>query len=229
MERIVRVAGLRKSFGRELVLDGISLEVGAGEAVGIVGPNGSGKTTLLRILAGLERADEGMVEVKCEVGYVYQENLLLPWKTIGENIALGLKYHRIKDAKDRIRAVVELFDLAHHMDKFPFQVSGGTARKASIARTLVLNPSLLLLDEPFTGLDMSSRDALKRSIKKIIDERRVSVIMVSHVLDDMVGLVDRVYVFTPRPARIAGLLDLKERLSYEELGRRLVELYLSAR
>lgn len=212
MEDAIKLRDIWKSFKDEVVLAGIDLSAKAGEVVGIVGPNGSGKTTLLRIIAGLERPDHGIVEVNGKVGLVYQDDLLLPWKSLYDNISLGLKYRKIpsEEIEMKVYEMSEKFDMREHLGKFPGQVSGGTARKASIARTLVLEPDILLLDEPFTGLDMASRSMLKSSLKAVVKEKRVTVIVVSHVLEDLIDLVDRVYAFTPRPAKITSILDLEK-------------------
>jgi NitT/TauT family transport system ATP-binding protein len=227
MEDVIKLRDVWKSFGDEVVLAGIDLSAKAGEVIGIVGPNGSGKTTLLRMTAGLERPDHGIVEVKGKVGLVYQDDLLLPWKTLYDNISLGLKYRKIPSEEIRMKVyeMSKKFGMEEHLGKFPSQVSGGTARKVSIARTLVLEPDILLLDEPFTGLDMASRSTLKSSLKAVVKEKRVTVIMVSHVLEDLIDLVDKVYAFTPRPAKIVSVLDLKKERDFKRLGELLARLY----
>ncbi len=217
----VRVVDLYKSFGPEQVLGGISLEVVRGEAVGIVGPNGCGKTTLLRIIAGLEEPDRGEALVRGRLGLVPQDNLLLPWRTLRGNLELALRLAGVegREAEERIRRVSELLGIEEHLDKYPARVSGGTARKAAIARALALEPDILLLDEPYTGLDVASIASLQEALQKLRRSSGISMIIVSHQLDELVEIADRVYVLTHRPARVKGVVDLRE------TGRSVGEVY----
>lgn len=219
----ILVEDVRKSYGGVLVLDGVSLHAGEGEIVGVVGPNGAGKTTLLKIIAGIEDADSGRVRVRGNVGYVPQDPLLLPWKRLRGNIELGLVFRGIPREEARRRALdaARLLGIEEYLDYYPRQVSGGTARKASIARALALDPDVLLLDEPFTGLDLASTEALVKSLEELA-RRGYTMIIVSHQLDELVRLADRVYVLTPRPARVKWTLDLKG-LSGPERVRVVVE------
>ena len=200
-----------KSF-LEPVLREVSVNLREGEVLGIVGPNGCGKTTLLRILAGLEPPDSGSVERRGRVGMVFQEDRLLPWKTLWENIALGLRYRGMRG--DELISKVREYsskvgltdpDLALH----PMRASGGTRRKAALVRALVLEPDILLMDEPFTGLDMSSRESLREVMRRIWEDGGISTIIVSHQLEDLLPLADRVYVLTPRPATVAEEIDMR--------------------
>ncbi len=217
----VRVIDVYKSFGTEQVLGGVSLEVARGEAVGIVGPNGCGKTTLLRIIAGLEEPDRGEALVRGRLGLVPQDNLLLPWRTLRGNLELALRLAGVegREAEERIRRVSELLGIEEHLDKYPGRVSGGTARKAAIARALALEPDILLLDEPYTGLDVASIASLQEALQKLRRGSGISMIIVSHQLDELVEIADRVYVLTHKPARVKGVVDLRE------AGRSVGEVY----
>lgn len=228
METVLRVSGLRKSFGGVPVLDRIDLEVSEGEAVGLVGPNGSGKTTLIRCVSGLLEPDSGAVEVRGTLGVVFQEDLLLPWKTIYENVELGLRFRGVPEGERR-RAVFEAAEtlgISEYLGMYPRQVSGGTARKAAIARALVLGPDLLLLDEPFSGLDLGARSALSEALREIRG-RGTAMLVVSHQIGDLVGVADRVYAVTPRPARVRAHVRLAG-LSPEERVRALARLLLGS-
>ena len=219
----VLVEGVRKSYDDVLVLDGVSLHAGEGEIVGVVGPNGAGKTTLLKIIAGIEEADSGRVQVRGSVGYVPQDPLLLPWKKLRGNIELGLVFRGVprEEARRRALEAARLLGIEEYLDYYPRQVSGGTARKASIARALALDPDVLLLDEPFTGLDLASTEALIKSLEGLA-RKGYTMVIVSHQLDELVRLADRVYVLTPRPSRVKWTLDLKG-LSGPERARVVVE------
>ncbi len=207
---ILEVSSVYKTFS-EPVLAGISLELRPGEVLGVVGPNGCGKTTLLRIMAGLEEPDGGSVRREGKVGIVFQEDRLLPWKTLWENIALGLKYRGIR-GEELVRRVREYSRMVGLSDSdlslHPRKASGGTRRKAALARALVLEPDILLLDEPFTGLDVRARSSLREALRWIWDEYGLSTVIVSHQLEELLPLADRVYVLTPKPARVSEEIDL---------------------
>ncbi len=210
MEPAVKLVDVYKSFEGRLVLAGVTLEAYWGEITAIVGPNGCGKTTLLRIVAGLEKPDKGLVEVKGKPLMVFQENLLLPWKKLRDNVALGLIYRGI--AKRRAYQVVEevarLLGFEEHLDKYPWQVSGGTARKAAIARILVLNPDIILLDEPLASLDAKTRNILLNKMRMLAAREGKAVIIVDHAIDHVASYTDRLYVLTPPPTRVRKTVTL---------------------
>ena len=209
MEAAVVVRGVMKSYGSTPVLAGVSLTVARGESAGIVGPNGAGKSTLLRIIAGIEEPDAGEVIVRGSVGYVPQETILLPWRTLRGNILLAARIRGVP--RDRAARILEeysrLLGLRDYLDYYPRQVSGGTARKAQILMALVLEPDILLLDEPFTGLDRDTIEALQGAIREL-KKRRFTIIVVSHMIDELMGICDRLYVLTHRPARVRRVIDL---------------------
>ncbi len=206
---VLKVLNVHKSY-KEKVLDGITLELRRGEALGIVGPNGCGKTTLLRIMAGLEVPDSGEVIREAErVGIVFQDNRLLPWKTLYQNIALGLKYMKLpaSEIRERVMRYARELNLSEEeLSLYPGKASGGMKKKAAIARSLALEPDVLLLDEPFTGLDVKTIDSLKGFLGEVVKE--VSTVIVSHQLEDLLTLTERTYLLTHRPARVAYELNL---------------------
>ncbi len=208
-EALVLVRNLEKSFNGEKILGGISLEAKGGEVVGIVGPNGTGKSTLVRILAGVERPDSGEVSVKGKLSVVYQEDYLLPWKRLRDNLCLGPKF---RGRECHPLAVARRLGIGGFLDLYPKEVSGGTRRKAAIARALLLDFDVLILDEPFTGLDTESKDTLL-SIVGELSKTGKAVIIVSHQLEELFRVAHRVYVLRGRPARV------KKILRREELGK----------
>ena len=216
----VKASGVWKSFDGLTVLAGVNLTVRRGELVAIVGPNGSGKTTLLRILAGLETPDKGEVEIRGVVKIVFQENLLLPWKRLRENIALGLVYRGIprRDIERRVKWAAGLLNFIEHLDKYPWEVSGGTARKAAIARVLVLDPDILLLDEPLAGLDIATRRSLMEALYSVAKKEGKTVIVVDHNFEVVSEYCDRIYVLSHPPARIKAVIDLKSIPKSERLS-----------
>ncbi|MEB3760824.1 MAG: ATP-binding cassette domain-containing protein [Desulfurococcales archaeon] len=211
METIIRVRDLVKRYGEELVLDHITLEVRKGESIGIVGPNGAGKSTFLRVLAGIEPYDSGTVEVNGSIGYVPQETILLPWRTLKGNILLAAKIRGIeKRVAERILDEnADILAISGYLDMYPSQVSGGTARKAQILMALVLDPDILLLDEPFTGLDMETIESFQAQIKMLKEAHNLTIITVSHMMDELMEISDRLIMFTHKPARIRRILQVK--------------------
>lgn len=217
-----------KSYGDRVVLAGVTVVARWAEVVGVVGPNGCGKTTLLRIIAGLEEPDRGTVVLRGRALLVFQENLLLPWKKLRDNIALGLRYrgaHR-ELIEERVAWAAELLGITEHLDRYPGEVSGGTARKAAIARMLVLDPDILLLDEPLAGLDVASRRSLLEAVETIAHRHGKTVVIVDHNLDEVAEYADRVYVLTQPPTRVEAEIELSQvtrgerpALVYEALSR----------
>ena len=226
-EIVLEAINIKKSFS-EPVLNGISLALQKGEILGLVGPNACGKTTLLRILAGLERADQGEVRREGRMGLVFQEDRLLPWKTLMENICLGLKYSGAKgdSALERALRLSEKLGLSRSdLEAYPLKVSGGTRRKAAIARILALEPEIILMDEPFTGLDFQTTSMMKSALSKLLREMGSSTIIVSHQLEELLAIADRCLIMTPRPSRIAEEVFLKG-LKLEERLERVKEILL---
>ena len=203
MDELIVVRDLRKSFSDGPVISGISFELKRGEVLGIVGPNGAGKSTLLRIIAGIIEADSGTVEVRGKIGYTPQDNLLLPWFNLEENILLAAKLSGVKEreAMERLASIAEKLGIGEHLKKRVRDVSGGTARKAAIARSLIISPDILILDEPYTGLDRDSIGSLQSSLKRLREER-MGMIIVSHQLGELAEISDRVIVLSHRPAKI---------------------------
>jgi len=202
-EKLVLVKNLRKSFN-EPILGGVSLEVNRGEVVGLIGPNGTGKSTLVRILAGVEEPDSGEVLVR-KPSVLYQEDYLLPWKRLRENICLWSKFR----GKNCDLKYAGRLGLENYLNLYPKQVSGGTRRKAAIARALSMDFDVLILDEPFTGLDKGSKKELLSIIKELANSGK-GVLVVSHQLEELFKVADRVYLIGGRPAKIRKILRREE-------------------
>ena len=222
---ILEARDIVKRIGGVLVIDHVSLRVHEGEVLGLVGPNAAGKTTLLRILAGLVEPDAGHVIRRVGVGYVAQGNLLLPWLTIYKNIELPLKLAGVGEGerRDRVLEVAQRLGIREYLDYYPHEVSGGTARKAAVARALVTGAKLLLLDEPYTGLDVTSILSLQDMLKELRREH-VSMIVVSHQLAEVVEIADRVCVTSKRPLHIVECLETDTENVVYKLRRKLARL-----
>jgi len=200
------------------VLRDVSLDVAAGEFVAALGPSGCGKSTLLRLIAGLERDYEGAITQDGDAitgtslhrGIVFQEPRLFPWATVWQNVALGLKNSPISESAKResIAAHIALVGLDGFAQAYPHQLSGGMAQRAAIARGLVNRPRLLLLDEPFGALDAITRVRLHVELQRIWAHEKITMILVTHDVDEAVFLGDRVVVLAPRPGRISRVFDI---------------------
>jgi NitT/TauT family transport system ATP-binding protein len=208
----LRVHGLFHAFARDEVLSGIHFRVRAGEVVALVGPSGCGKTTLLHLAAGLLTVQEGQVDNGfASTAFMFQQPRLLPWKTALDNVALGLKAAGMKRAERhfRARALALRLGLAHRdLDKFPHQLSGGMQSRVALARALVLAPELLLLDEPFSALDVGLKEELYRLLLDHQAERGMGVLMITHDLMEAVRLSDAILVMAPEPGRIVCRFEL---------------------
>jgi len=185
----IRVRGLTRRFGGPPVLDRLNLDIGTGEFVALLGHSGSGKTTLLRTLAGLDPVDEGEVELPAKRAVVFQEPRLLPWKSVWENVALGLP-----SAEAAARAALAEVGLSHRAEAWPLTLSGGEAQRAGMARALVRDPALLLLDEPFAALDALTRMRMQHLVAELWTAHGCAVLLVTHDVDEALLLADRVVV-----------------------------------
>ncbi|MFH9543698.1 ABC transporter ATP-binding protein [Streptomyces rimosus] len=187
----VRVRGLRRAFGGRAVIDGLRLDVAPGEFVALLGRSGCGKSTLLRVLAGLDREIEGQVLVPVRKAVAFQAPRLMPWKRVWRNVLLGLPG---KPERGVAEAALGEVGLGHRADAWPKTLSGGEAQRASLARALVREPDLLLLDEPFGALDALTRIKAQRLVAELWRERGCAVLLVTHDVEEALLLADRVLV-----------------------------------
>jgi NitT/TauT family transport system ATP-binding protein len=208
----IRIQGLSKSFGDVLALREIDCSIAQGSFVSVVGPSGCGKSTLLRIVAGLLDYNEGYVMLDGEpirgtrrdIGFVFQNSILLPWRTILENVllpaeVLGLE---MKAARERAMHLLHMVRLDGFEDKLPRQLSGGMQQRASIARALLHDPKILLMDEPFGALDALTRERMNLELQRIWAESGKTVVLITHSIPEAIFLGDTVFVMTPRPGAI---------------------------
>ncbi len=190
-ELTAHVRGLVKEFGDRRVLDGLDLAVRKGEFVALLGRSGSGKSTLLRILSGLDADHTGESTVDGTVSVAFQQPRLLDWRKVWRNVVLGLKAADPRATAQRALAEVQLSERA---DAWPRTLSGGEAQRVSLARALVREPDLLLLDEPFAALDALTRLAMHRLVKQLWAAHRPAVLLVTHDVDEALALADRILV-----------------------------------
>jgi len=212
------------------VLEQIRHRIENGQFVSIVGPSGCGKTTLLRIIAGLEESSSGKVlldgkelsQGSEEVGLVFQEYALFPWRTTLQNIEMGPEIKGVDKEKRRLTAMeyIRTFDLNGFEHRYPRELSGGMKQRVAIARTLIMNPRVVLMDEPFGSLDSQTRNGLQEFLLGIWERRRDTILFVTHNVDEAVFLSDQIIVLSKRPARIfktfeVGLQRPRDRTGYE--------------
>jgi NitT/TauT family transport system ATP-binding protein len=201
-----------------LVLDNVDLKVKPGEFLVVVGPSGCGKSVLLDIIGGLTKPTTGKVfhdnlEVvgpNLKTGYVFQQYALFPWRTALSNIEFGLETRGVpEEERTKIgKDLLSVFGLSGFADRFPYQLSGGMQQRVAIARSLATDPDLLLMDEPFAALDAQTREILQNQLLKIWDQKRTTVIFVTHGLEEAVFLADRVVVMTARPGKIKQIIEI---------------------
>ena len=201
----VTVSGVERRFGERAVLRDVDLSVEPGEILVIVGQSGCGKSTLLRAIGGLDTGHEGDIDVDGRVAFGFQDARLLPWARVWENVVFGVKGSR---AARRARAVRALADvgLEAHADAWPFTLSGGEAQRVALARALTRDPSVLLLDEPFGALDALTRMRMQALVNALWRERRFSVVLVTHDVEEAVLLADRIAVLDG--GVVADLIDV---------------------
>jgi len=199
------------------VLRDIAFTLEPGEVAAFVGPSGCGKTTMLRIIAGLDRDYEGTVARQCDgaIGMVFQEPRLLPWRTVEENVRLIAP----RASEGELAALFDTLELAPHRRHYPGQLSLGLARRTALARAFAVEASLLILDEPFVSLDDALAARLRGELIKLIDSRPVTTLLVTHDVEEAIGLADRLFLLSAGPARIIAELPIARRDAAATAGR----------
>ncbi|WP_332685338.1 ABC transporter ATP-binding protein [Bosea sp. (in: a-proteobacteria)] len=216
-DKVDKVFGPRG--GGVKALDDINLEIGEKEFVAIVGPSGCGKTTCLRMVAGFEAPSAGIVSVNGKAvtkpgpdrAVVFQQFALFPWKTVRQNIELGLRNKELPKSErdDLVADALKLMNLESHADAFPHQLSGGMQQRVAIARAYVLDPEVLLMDEPFGALDAQTRVVMQEELVRLARVNPRTVLFITHAVEEAVYLADRVAIMTRRPGRIKEVLDIR--------------------
>jgi sulfonate transport system ATP-binding protein len=201
------------------VLGGLSFTLGSGEVAALVGPSGCGKTTLLRIIAGLDRDYEGSVRLPdhCRLGMVFQEPRLLPWRSVEANVRLAAP--AATDAA--LDTLFRTLGLAAHRSHYPGELSLGLARRVALARAFAVEPDLLVLDEPFVSLDAALAERLRSELVELVTRRPVTTLLVTHDVEEAIGLADRLLVMSASPARIVAEVPImrpRGRHSAEEIA-----------
>jgi NitT/TauT family transport system ATP-binding protein len=204
--------------GEVIAFQDLTLDIRANQTTCIVGPSGCGKTTLLRCLAGLIPPTSGSIyldehpilQPSPSVIMVFQHFGLFPWKTVEQNVAYGLKLQHVPRATwpHHIRPYIDLVGLSGFEHLYPYQLSGGMQQRAGLARALVLNPEVLLMDEPFGSLDAQTRELLQEELVRILERERKTMVFITHSIDEAIVLGDRIVVMSARPGRVREVLDV---------------------
>ena len=215
MEEIVKVVNLTKNFytkeGEMEVLKNISFTLHEGEILSLLGPSGSGKSTILNILTNLLEPTSGEVSIKGTIGYMFQKDHLLEWRSIMDNITLGLEIMHKKNNKksmERIERLLKTYGLWEFRNMYPKELSGGMRQRVALIRTLSVYPSILLLDEPFSALDYQTRLMVNDDVYKVIKNENKSVILVTHDISEAIAMGDKVAVLSKRPSTIKNTYDI---------------------
>lgn len=219
----LEISQLYKEFpaqqGSILALKDLNLHVNRGELVCVVGASGSGKSTLLRLVAGLERPTSGTIEVDgypvegpgADRGMIFQNYTLYPWMTVADNVAFGLKLQRRAKAERQqmVDEYLEVVGLADFADAYPKELSGGMMQRAAIARALICQPQILLMDEPFGALDVQTKETMQQFLLKIWHQTKTTILMITHDISEAIFLSERVYVLTKFPGTVQSEVKIK--------------------
>ncbi|KQW81934.1 ABC transporter ATP-binding protein [Brevundimonas sp. Root1279] len=215
-DKKIAVEGISKKFGTLPVVGGVSFDVSDGEFVAIVGPSGCGKSTLLNIIAGFERPDAGAIRINGveRIGpspngiMISQQGSVFPWLTVHENLMFGLSGTRHADKEALADRYIDMVGLKGFEDSYPHELSGGMLKRVEIARALVVKPEILYMDEPFSALDALMSLRMQTELRRILDEERHTVILITHDVEEAIYLADRIMVLSARPTVIQTTFEV---------------------
>jgi NitT/TauT family transport system ATP-binding protein len=218
----ILIEGVTKTYSSDagdiLALDEINLDISSGEFVSIVGPSGCGKSTLLRCIGGLIPATGGSIRIGGEeirgpdarIGYVFQKAVLLPWRTVENNLLLPFEINgRTTEAnRDGVQKILQMVGLSDYAQHRPTELSGGMQQRVSVARALVMSPSILMMDEPFGALDAQTRESMNEELLRIWREAETTIVFVTHDIGEALFLSDRIVIMSAQPGGIQNIIDV---------------------
>ncbi|WP_101772903.1 ABC transporter ATP-binding protein [Peptostreptococcus faecalis] len=206
----ITVSNMDKYYEGSKILSDINIHIDEGELVTIVGPSGSGKSTIFNIITGLTKEDSGSIFVNGEISYMYQKDLLLPYKTILDNVSLPLilKGQKKREARDIVKPYFKIFGLENYEKNYPSDLSGGMRQRVNFLRTFICSSDIILLDEPFGALDSITKSSIQEWFIDIKKSLNSTICMITHDIDEAIKLSDRIYVISSRPANIKKEFNL---------------------
>ena len=207
---MILINNIIKNFDEVQALDNINLDIATGEFITIVGPSGCGKSTLLRIVAGLIKPTTGSILKEGKGAFVFQDSALLPWRTVQGNVELLMELEKVNksEREDKANLVLNKVGLTGFEKSYPHQLSGGMKMRLSLARSLVLNPEYLLLDEPLSAIDELTREVLQEELHSLWNKDKFTAMLVTHNVSEAVYLSNRVFVMSPRPGKITDIIEI---------------------
>lgn len=207
---MISVKNITKHFDEVQALSEVNLDIAAGEFITIVGPSGCGKSTLLRIIAGITSPSNGTTEKPNKGAFVFQDAALLPWRKVQKNVELLMELENVDkvERKHKAEQALEQVGLTGFEERYPHELSGGMKMRLSLARSLVLKPEYLLLDEPLSAVDELTREVLQEEIHELWKKEKFTAILVTHNVAEAVYLSNRVIVMSPRPGKITDIIDV---------------------
>ena len=207
---MIRVTNISKNFDEVQALGNNDLDIATGEFITIVGPSGCGKSTLLRIIAGLIKPTTGSTLKEGKGAFVFQDSALLPWRTVQGNVELLMELEKVdkSEREDKASLVLNKVGLTGFEKSYPHQLSGGMKMRLSLARSLVLNPEYILLDEPLSAIDELTREVLQEELHSLWNKDKFTAILVTHNVAEAVYLSNRVFVMSPRPGKVTDIIEI---------------------
>lgn len=211
------LSNVSKSYNNTLVLEDINIKVNEGELVTILGPSGSGKSTIFNIITNLTQKDNGSVYIDGKISYMQQKDLLLPYKTIIDNVSLPLILNKEnkKNAQEIVRPYFKEFGLEGYEDKYPSELSGGMKQRANFLRTFINSNDLMLLDEPFGALDSITKTNMQKWLLNVRERFNSTIILITHDIEEAITLSDRIYLISQKPSSIKAEFILEDKRKYE--------------
>ena len=208
---------ISKKYGDIVVLEDINIKVYEGELVSILGPSGSGKSTIFNIITQLTKEDSGQLFINGDISYMQQKDLLLPYKTIVDNVSLPmiLNNKSKKEAVENVKVYFKDFGLEGYEEKYPSELSGGMRQRANFLRTFVNSSDLMLLDEPFGALDSLTKTNMQKWLLDVRKKFNSTIILITHDIEEAINLSDRIYLISNKPAKIKAEFNIKDKSNYE--------------